>query len=147
RMVSPCAPPLGPVFRVEEIAAKAISELVGVGALGKAENDHVVVVVTKRVCPCAQRQPVLVAEQADRYVVTAVAAVRWQGHVMWPLPIHPGFAELAFTIDHRRLRGGRRPRSTLLAAYGGRTRSRGGGRRQGSIPGPEQKGNNNSGWL
>jgi len=62
----------------------------------------------------------------------AYAAIRGHRHLMWPIPIHHGFAEFAFTIDHRRLRGGRRPRSTLLAANGGRARSRSGGRRQGS---------------
>ena len=35
---------------------------------------------------------------------------------MWPLLIHHAYAEFAFTIDHRRLGDGRRPRSTLLAA-------------------------------
>src|SRR5262245_31279116 len=73
---------------------------------------------------CADNRKRL-AKKADRQVVVAEAPEARQRDLVRPVSVHHRFAEFAFTIDHWRLRGGRRPRSTLPAANGGRTRVHG----------------------
>ena len=41
------AGPLRPIFGIDEVAAEAIAELLGVRALGKAEDEHVGVVAAE----------------------------------------------------------------------------------------------------
>jgi hypothetical protein len=57
-------------------------------------------------------------KKLDREVPVTYAAIRRQRHLVRPLPIHLYLAQLAFAIDHGVSAGGRRPRSTLLAANG-----------------------------
>ena len=73
-LLSPRVRPLQPVFRVEEIAAKAIAEFLCVFALGEAKHGHVHIVVTIGVVARAQRQSRRVAEEMDRQEIVAQAA-------------------------------------------------------------------------
>jgi len=142
-ILSPRSRSLRAVFRVEEIAAEAIAEFLGVPTIGKTKDGHVDVVLTIRVAARAQRQPLRFAEKVHRQVGVARAAIRGQRYLMRPPVINDGFAQLIFAIDHGASELGRRPRSTLLAVNGGRTRSRSGGRRWISVAELEQKGNKN----
>src|SRR5262249_48379133 len=61
------------------------------------------------------------AEEVNRQVVVAEAPVGGKRDLVRPVSVHHRVAEFAFTVDQGRLRNGRRPSSTLLAANGGRT--------------------------
>ena len=78
------ARPLGPVFGIEEITAKASAELFGVRALCETEDRHVDVVLTVQVAARAERQTLRFAEELDREVPVPYAAIRGQRHLMWP---------------------------------------------------------------
>src|SRR5215510_7673876 len=73
----------------------------------------------------AQRQSLPLAEEVNSQGVVPETPVRRKRDLMRPVSVHHRLAEFAFTIDQGRLRDGRRPRSTLLAANGGRTRVHG----------------------
>src|SRR5262245_9999672 len=117
--------PTRPRDRVRELTAEAITEFLGMLALRKAEHGHVHVVVAVGVAARARRQSLPLAGEVDRQVVVAQAAIRGQSDLVRPTSIHRRLTEFAFTIDQGRLRNARRPRSTLLAANGGRTRVHG----------------------
>src|SRR6516225_9341740 len=70
------------------------------GALGKTEDEHILVVAPQRVRARAERQSFGFAEEAHRKVVVAEAAVRRQRDLVRPLPIHHGFGELSLAVDH-----------------------------------------------
>src|SRR5690349_11233670 len=133
-----------PVFGPKEFAAEAHLELCEVDARGKAENDHVLVIAAQRVRARAERQSFALAKEADREVVVPQAPVRTERDPIRPISIHHRPPELASGIGHSRRRGGRRPRSTLLARDRGEGRfhEAAGGVRS-SVAEKEQKGNTN----
>src|SRR5215831_8732921 len=94
--------PLGPVFGIQKVSAESLAELFGVSALGEAENDDVLVIAVQRVGARAERQSFALAEEADRKVAVAHAAVGRQHHLVRQLRFQHCSAELAFTTNHRR---------------------------------------------
>jgi hypothetical protein len=49
------SPATSPIFRIDEFAAEAIAELLGMHSLGKAEDEHVGVVAAEGVAAAAER--------------------------------------------------------------------------------------------
>lgn len=90
--------PAGAVVWVDDLAVEAIAELVGVGAVGEAEDDEVRAVATVGVAARAQGKPA--AEFVDRREVAAGNKVRAQCDLVRPLSIDRAFAQLAFAVDH-----------------------------------------------
>jgi len=81
-----------PVFGPKELTPEASEEMFSVGALGKREDEHILVGAPQRVRPGAERQSFTVAEEADREVAVAEASVGWERDLVWPLPIHHALA-------------------------------------------------------
>ena len=90
--------PLGAVLRIDELPAKAIAELFGVLALGKAEYVHIRAVPTKRMATRGERQAL--AEETDRHIVAVGAAIGGKRHLMRPIAIDRVLAEFASAM-HR----------------------------------------------
>ena len=103
------ARPLWPVLGVNEFSAEAGLELLGVSAVGEAEDEHVRVIAPEGVRPRTQRESF--AEETDGHVVVAGAASGGERHLVRPLPIHRAFAQLPFAVDQGASGVGRRPRS------------------------------------
>jgi hypothetical protein len=93
-------PATGPGFGIKELTAEKPPELFGVGTVGKAKEERVLATAAQRVRPRAERQAFAFAEETDREVAVAEAAVRRERYLMRPLPIHHGFAQLALAVDH-----------------------------------------------
>ena len=94
------AGPLGAVLRIDELTAKAIAELFGVLALGKAEDVHIRAVSMKRMATRGERQTL--AEETNRHRVAAGAAVGGRRHLMGPIAIDRVLAGFVSTM-HRRV--------------------------------------------
>jgi hypothetical protein len=117
------------VLRVDEIAAEALVEFLGVLALGEAENGYVHIVAAIGVAARAQRQSLPLAEEVDSQAVVAEAPVGRKRDLVRPVSVHHCLAEFAFTIDQGRLRDGRRPQLDATCRERGkdmRSRSAGG---------------------
>jgi hypothetical protein len=97
-------PATGPGFGIKELTAETLPELFGVGTVGKAKEERVLATAAQRARPRAERQAFAFAEETDREVAVAEAAVRRERYLMRPLPIHHGFAQLALAVDHARPR-------------------------------------------
>src|SRR5262249_57169076 len=86
------------------------------------------IVSTVRVAAPAEREPLCLAEDVDCQVLVAHAAIRI--NLVRPVSIHHGFAEVAFTIDHRPLQKWSPPALDATCRERGKdTRSRSYGRR------------------
>ena len=112
------ARPLGAVLGIDELAAKAIAELFGVLALGKAEDVHVRAVSIKRMAARGKRQ--VLAEKTNRHIVAASAAISRKRHLMRPIAINRVLAEFASALHASVSFVGSRPRSRYLLGEGGR---------------------------
>jgi hypothetical protein len=85
---TPQAGPFGASFRIDEIAAEARPEALGVIALGEAENGHVDAVMPKGVAAVAEREAL--AEETHRHVVAAAAVSGRQGDLGRPAAVDAG---------------------------------------------------------
>jgi hypothetical protein len=103
QFTTPSGPPR-PRRGVYELTPEARLELVGMFALRKAEDRHVDIVLTVRVAPPAEREPLCLAEDVDGQVLVAHATIGRECDLVRPVSVHHCFAEFTFTIDHRRPR-------------------------------------------
>ena len=92
------AGPLGAVLRIDELTAKAVAELFGVLALGKAEDVHVRAVSIKRMATRGERQSL--ADEMNRHTNAAGTAISGKRHLMRPIAIDRVLAEFASAM-HR----------------------------------------------
>ena len=120
--LAPRAKPLAAVLRIDELTAKAIAELFGVLALGKAKDVHIRAVSIKRRATRGERQSLAedprrrpsqktLAEEMSRLIIAAGAAISGMRHLMRPTEFASestgGFPAL-----------GSRPRSRYLLGRG-----------------------------
>jgi hypothetical protein len=61
----------GAVFGVQKVTAESLTKLLGMGALGEAEKEHVLVITAQRVRPRAEQQSFAFAEEAHCKVAVA----------------------------------------------------------------------------
>jgi hypothetical protein len=122
-ILSPRARPLGAVLRIDELATEALAELLGVLALGKAEDVRVGSIAIEGMASRAERE--VLAEETNGQIVAAGAAVGRERDLMRPVSVNRVYAELASAIAHAspmwfvaarahadaRARTGQRPRS------------------------------------
>ena len=97
------ARPFGPALGVDEFAAEAVAELLGMRLVRKTEDEHVCVVAPEGMGAWAQRE--VFAEEPDRHVVVAGAVGGRKRNVVRRLPIHRAFAEFAFSVNYGRTIG------------------------------------------
>ena len=91
------------------------------GRIREAENMMLDALPPNRMSARTERQ--VAAEMMCDNVIIAGHLLGGQRDLMRPIPIYRSFAELAFAIHHSTHRVGCRPRSTLLAGGGERSRS------------------------
>ena len=117
-ILSPRARPLGAVLRIDELAAEAFAKLLGVLALGKAEDIHVGAVSIEAMPARAECEAL--AEEMDGHIVAAGAAVRGERNLMRPVAVDRGFAEFASSVDHAHSPQGSPPALTQTPGEGSR---------------------------
>ena len=97
-ILAPRARPLGAALRIDELAAETLAELLGVLALGKAEDVHVGAIAIEAMASRTERE--VLAEETNSQVVAAGAAGRGERDLMRPVAVYRRFAELASSVDH-----------------------------------------------
>src|SRR5262249_6892956 len=88
------SPPFRTHGRDYELTTESCLELVGMLALRQTENRHVDIVLTIRIAAPAEREAFCLAEDVDRQVLVAHAAIRRECYLVPPVSIHHRFAEL-----------------------------------------------------
>jgi hypothetical protein len=137
-LMLPRAWPLRASSRVDELAAEALPELLGVRAISKTEDVHVRAVTAEGMSARAEREAF--AEKVHGHVIAPAAPRGRQRDLVRPVAVNGVFAELAFAIDHAATKQvGRRPLA-LLAGRGEPSVRACCGRRDG-VAEVEQKGN------
>ena len=131
------AGPLRPVLRIDDLAAKAVAELLGV------------MWSAKQTTKCRRRRDgtnaarakrEALAKEVDRHVVVAQHRVGAKRHLVRPLPVDGSFAQFAFAIDHGTTSWSPPALDATCQGDGGCVRGAC-GRRQRGVSKTEQKGN------